>query len=100
LFLLLPFLAHPDSLITLIEQLMDEIMLDANINVSSVVTLHISNGAVHFTPAELATKQHQDTHHEHVTDVSMMMDCVAILILKENVMETLRENAEKHVTGS
>jgi hypothetical protein len=30
----------------------------------------------------------------------MMMDFVAILILKENVMETSRENAEKHVTGS
>jgi hypothetical protein len=75
-----PFLAHLDSQITLIEQLMDEITLDANINVSSVVILHISNGAVPFTPVELVMKQHLDTHREHVMDVSMMMDFVAILI--------------------
>jgi hypothetical protein len=79
---------------------MDEIMLDTNINVSNVAIPRTSNGVVPFTPAELVMKQHQDMHHEHVTDVSMMMDFVAILILKENVMETSRESVEKHVIGS
>jgi hypothetical protein len=59
---------------------MDEIMLDASINVSNAVIPHISNGIAPFTPAELVMKQHQDTHHEHVMDVSTMMDFVAILI--------------------
>jgi hypothetical protein len=59
---------------------MDEIMLSANINVLNVVIPHISNGVAPFTPAELVIKQHQDTHHEHVMDVSMMMGFVAILI--------------------
>jgi hypothetical protein len=59
---------------------MDEIMLDANISVSNAVTPHISNGVALFIPAGLVMKQHQDTHHEHVMDVSMMMDFVAILI--------------------
>jgi hypothetical protein len=59
---------------------MDEITLDASINVSNAVTLHISNGVVPFTPAGLVMKQHRDTHHEHIMDVSMMMDFVAILI--------------------
>jgi hypothetical protein len=59
---------------------MDEIMLDASINVLNVAIPHISNGVVPFTPAELVMKQHRDTHHEHVMDVSMMMDFVAILI--------------------
>jgi hypothetical protein len=55
-------------------------MLDASINVSNAATLHISNGVAPFTPARLVMKQHRDTHHEHVMDVSMMMDFVAILI--------------------
>jgi hypothetical protein len=55
-------------------------MLDASINVSNVVIPHISNGVASFTPAGLVMKQHQDTHHEHVMDVSLMMDFVAILI--------------------
>jgi hypothetical protein len=78
--LLLPFQAHLNNLITLIEQLTDEIMLNANINVLNVATPHISNGVAPFTPAGLVMKQHWDTHHEHVMDVSMMMDFVAILI--------------------
>jgi hypothetical protein len=45
-----------------------------------VVIPHISNGVASFTPAGLVMKQHQDTHHEHVMDVSLMMDFVAILI--------------------
>jgi hypothetical protein len=78
--LLLPFLARLNNLIILIKQLIDEIMLDASINVSNVVIPHISNGIAPFTSAKLVMKQHQDTHHEHVMDVSMMMHFVAILI--------------------
>jgi hypothetical protein len=59
---------------------MDEITLDASINVLNAATLHISNGVAPFTPAGLVMKRHQDTHHEHVMDISMMMDFVAILI--------------------
>jgi hypothetical protein len=100
LFPILPFLAHLDNLIILIEQLMDKIILDANINVLNVAIPHISNGAVPSTPAKLVTKQHLDMHHEHVMDTSTMMGFVAILILKERIMETSWENVEKHVTGS
>jgi hypothetical protein len=59
---------------------MDKIMLDANINVSNVAIPHISNKVVPFTPVRLVIKQHQDMHHEHVMDVSMMMGFMAILI--------------------
>jgi hypothetical protein len=78
--LLLPFLARLNNLIILIKQLTDEIMLDASINVSNAAIPHISTGVAPFTPAGLVMKQHRDTHHEHVIDVSMMMDFVAILI--------------------
>jgi hypothetical protein len=77
LFLLLSFLVPLNNQIA---QPMDETMLDANINVLNAVTPHISNGAVLFTPVELATKQHLDTHHEHAMDASMMMEFVAIMI--------------------
>jgi hypothetical protein len=80
LFPLLPFLAHLNKLIILIVQLMDKITLNANINALNVVIPHISNGAVLFTPVKPATKQHLDTHHEHVMEASMMMDLVAISI--------------------
>jgi hypothetical protein len=59
---------------------MDETMLNANINVLNAVTPHISNGTVLFTPVELATKQHLDTHHKHAMDASMMMEFMAIMI--------------------
>jgi hypothetical protein len=59
---------------------MDEIMLDASINVLNAAIPHISNGVAPFTPAGLVMKQHRDTHHEHVMDVFMMMDFMAILI--------------------
>jgi hypothetical protein len=55
-------------------------MLNASINVSNAATPHISNGVAPFTPAGLVMKQHRDTHHEHVMDIAMMMDFVAILI--------------------
>jgi hypothetical protein len=79
---------------------MDEITLDASINVSNAAIPHTSNGVAPFTPAGLVMKQHRDMHHEHVMDVSMMMDFVAILIQKESVMETSRKSVEKHMTGS
>jgi hypothetical protein len=59
---------------------MDETTPHANINVLNVETPHILNGVVLFTPVELATKQHLDTHHEHAMDASMMLDFVAISI--------------------
>jgi hypothetical protein len=79
---------------------MDEIILNANINVLNAAIPRISNGVVPFTPVGLVTKRHLDMHHEHVMDASMMMGFVAILILKESTMETSQENVEKHVTGS
>jgi hypothetical protein len=79
---------------------MGEIILNANINVSNAAIPRISNGVVPFTPVRLVTKQHLDMHHKHVMDASMMMDFMAILILKESTMKTSRENVEKHVTGS
>jgi hypothetical protein len=80
LFLLLPFLVPLDNQTILIAQPMDETMLDANINVLNVVTPHILNRTVLFTPVELATKQHLDMHHEHAMDASMMMEFMAIMI--------------------
>jgi hypothetical protein len=59
---------------------MDKIMPDVSINVLNAATLRISNGVVPFTPAGLVMKQHRDMHREHVMDVSMMMDFVAISI--------------------
>jgi hypothetical protein len=79
---------------------MDKIRLDANINVSNAAIPHISNRVVPFTPVGLVMKRHLDMHYKHVMDTSMMMGFVAILILKESMMETSRENVEKHVTGS
>jgi hypothetical protein len=79
---------------------MDEIILDANINVLNAAIPRISNGVVPFTPVGLVKKRHLDMHHEHVMDASVMMGFVAILILKESTMETSQENVEKHVTGS
>jgi hypothetical protein len=93
----LPFLAHLDNLIILIEQLMDETMLDASINVSNVVIPHTSNGVAPFTPAELAMKQHQDTHCEHVMDASMMMEFVVILTSRANTMEISQESVDEHM---
>jgi hypothetical protein len=42
-------------------------------------------------------KQHLDMHYEHVMDASMMMEFVAITILKENTMETSPESVDVHV---
>jgi hypothetical protein len=92
-----PFLAHLDNLIILIEQLTDEIMLNASISVSNVAIPHTSNGVVPFTPAELVMKQHQDMHRKHVMDASTMMEFMAILTSRENTMEILQESVDEHV---
>jgi hypothetical protein len=55
-------------------------MLVDNTNVLNVVILPILNGIVLSTNVELADKQHLDTHHEHATDVSLMMEFTAIMI--------------------
>jgi hypothetical protein len=93
----LPFLAHLDNLTIPIGQPTDEIMLDANINVSNVATPRISNGVVPFTPVELVMKQHQDMHCEYVMDTSTMMEFVVTLTSRENTMEILQESVDEHV---
>jgi hypothetical protein len=95
--LLLPFLAHLNDLISLIEQPTDEIMLDANINVSNAAIPHISNGAAPFTPVALVMKQHQDMHHERVMDASTMTEFVVITTSRESTMEILQENVDEHM---
>jgi hypothetical protein len=92
-----PFLIFLDNLIILIKQPMDEIMLDANINVSNVVIPLTSNGVAPFIPAELAMKRHQDTHREHVMDASTMMEFVVILTSRANTMEISQESVDEHV---
>jgi hypothetical protein len=92
-----PFLAHLGNLIILIEQLTDETMLDASINVLNVAIPHTLNGVAPFTPVELVMKQHQDMHREHVMDASTTMEFVVILTLRENTMEILQESVDEHV---
>jgi hypothetical protein len=59
---------------------MVKITLVDNTNVLNVVILPILNGIVLSTNVELADKQHLDMHHEHATDVSLMMEFAAIMI--------------------
>jgi hypothetical protein len=73
-------LAHLGDPITPTWLLMVEIMHDDNTNVLNAAILPISNGIAPFTSVEHAEKRHLDTHHEHVMDVSTMMEFVAILI--------------------
>jgi hypothetical protein len=75
---------------------MVKIMHDDNTNALNVVILPISNGIAPFTSVELVEKQHQDTHHELVMDVSMMMVSVAITISMDTKTEILTENANLH----
>jgi hypothetical protein len=49
-----------------------------NINVLNVAILPISNGIVPSTHVKPASKQHQDMHHEHAVDASLMMGFEAI----------------------
>jgi hypothetical protein len=76
---------------------MVEIMLADNTNVSSAAILPISNGIVLFTNVKHANKQHPDTHHEHVMDAFLMTEFVAIMTLKENMMEILLENVRSSI---
>jgi hypothetical protein len=46
----------------------------------NVAILLILNGVVPFTHVKPAGKQHQDMHHEHVMDISIMMGFEAITI--------------------
>jgi hypothetical protein len=75
---------------------MVEIMLVDNINVLNVVILPILNGTVPFTNVEHADKQHQDTCHELVMDISMMMESMDIMTLMAMRMEILPENVDLH----
>jgi hypothetical protein len=63
------------------------------LTVSMFPVIH-SNGTVPFTPAELATKLHPDMHHEHVEDMSMMMEFVVIMTLRESTMEISLESVD------
>jgi hypothetical protein len=76
---------------------MAEIMHVDNINVLSAAILPILNGTVLFTNVEHVDKHHLDTHHEHVTDGSTMMELMVITTLRENTMEILPESVDKHV---
>jgi hypothetical protein len=59
---------------------MVETPLIDNTNVLSVAILPILNGIVPSTCVKPANKQHQDMHHKHAMDASMMMGFKAIAI--------------------
>jgi hypothetical protein len=92
----LHFLVHFDDPITPIWLPMVEIMPVNNINALSAAILPILNGTVPFTNVEHVEKQHQDTGHELVMDVSMMMESVDITTLMATRMEILPENVDLH----
>jgi hypothetical protein len=75
---------------------MVKIMHNNNISVLNAAILPISNGIVPFTNVEHVEKQHQDTHHELVMDVSMMMESMDIMTLMATRMEILPENVDLH----
>jgi hypothetical protein len=90
----LHFLVHLDDLITPTWLPMVKIMHVDNINALNVVILPISNGTVPFTNVEHVEKQNQDTCHELVMDVSMMMESADIMTLMAMRMEILLENVD------
>jgi hypothetical protein len=92
----LHFLTHLNDPITPTWLPMVEIMLVDSINVLNVVILPILNETVPFTNVEHADKQHQDTHHELVMDVSMMMESVDIMTLMAMKMKILPESVNLH----
>jgi hypothetical protein len=69
---------------------MAEIMHVDNINALNVVILPILNGTAPFTNVEHVEKQHQDTHHELVMDISMMMESADIMTLMANSLPIYR----------
>jgi hypothetical protein len=75
---------------------MVEIMHADNISVLNVAILPILNGTVPFTNVKHVEKQHQDTRHELVMDVSMMMESADITTLMAMKPEILPENVDLH----
>jgi hypothetical protein len=73
---------------------MAEIMHVDNTNALSAAILSILNGTVPFTNVEHVEKQHQDTCHKLVMDVSMMMESADITTLMATRMEILLENVD------
>jgi hypothetical protein len=73
---------------------MAEIMHVDNINALNAAILPILNGTVPFTNVEHVEKQHQDTHHELVMDVSMMTESADTTTLMATKMEILPENVD------
>jgi hypothetical protein len=90
----LHFLVHLDDPITLTWLPMAEIMHVDNINALNAVILPILNGTVPSINVKNVEKQHQDTHHELVMDVSMMMESADITTLMATKMEILPENVD------
>jgi hypothetical protein len=75
---------------------MVEIMHVDNISVLNAAILPILNGTAPSTNVEHVEKQHQDTRHELVMDVSMMMESADIMTLMVTRMEILLENVDLH----
>jgi hypothetical protein len=73
---------------------MAEITHVDNINALNAAILPILNRTVPFTNVEHVEKWHQDTHHELVMDVSMMMESADITTLMATKMEILPENVD------
>jgi hypothetical protein len=90
------FLAHLNDPIIPIWLPMVEIMHVDNISVLNAAILPILNGTAPFTSVEHVEKQHQDTRHELVMYVSMMMESVDITTLMATKMEILPENVDLH----
>jgi hypothetical protein len=88
------FLVHLDDPITPIWLPMVEIMHVDNINALNAAILPILNGTVPSTNVEHVEKQHWDTCHELVIDVSMMMESADIMTLMATRMEILPENVD------
>jgi hypothetical protein len=90
----LHFLVHLDNPITPTWLPVAEIMHVDNINALNAAILPILNGTVPFTNVKHVEKQHQDTHHELVMDISMMMESADITTLMATRMEILPENVD------
>jgi hypothetical protein len=96
LFSLLHFLVHLDNLITPTWLPVVEIIHVDNISVLNVAIVPILNRTVPFTNVEHVEKQHQDTRHELVMDISMMMESADITTLMAMRIKILPENVHLH----
>jgi hypothetical protein len=90
----LHFLVHLGDPITPIWLPMVKTMHVDNINALNAAILPILNGTVPFTNVKHVEKQHQDTCHELVMDVFMMMESVDIMTLMATRIEILLENVD------